>query len=127
MAREQILADGLARLEEIGSHRHGLHACSLGDLGRRESLQVDEVEYFPLALRKIGDQLANNARRTLAIYTPARIGRIDVAQGLSLRRKRQTPATLAFSTHLRCGPARDPVQPRLERSIRAILIDLAMR
>src|SRR5450759_1802369 len=126
VSREQALSDSLARLEEISSNRDRLHPGSLGRFGGRESLEVNQVEYFPLATRELGEKLANHAGSALAIDAPAGVGRVHVAQGLSAGREREAAATLARSPHLGRRSSRNPVQPRLERSVRAIRAKLAI-
>src|SRR5450759_345308 len=126
VSREQALSDSLARLEEISSNRDRLHPGSLGRFGGRESREVNQVEYFPLATREPGEKLANHAGGALAIHAAPGVGRVNVTERLCGGRERETAATHPRSVHLCRRSSRNPVQPRLERTVRAIGAKLAI-
>src|SRR4051812_22056731 len=127
MRSEQTLANRLPGLEKVCSHRHGLQSGPLGSLRRRQSLQIDEVENLALPLGQLLKELMDDGGGALAIDAPARIGSIDIAWRLSGRRLRQKSAALTRAAHLGRCSSRDSVEPRVQRSVRAVLAQPLMR
>src|SRR5205807_10536438 len=124
---QQAIADRLARLEKIGPHRYRFQSGSFSNFGGRKTLQIDEIEDLALSLRQFREELANDGRRPLTIDTATGIGGVDIAQRTRRWCQRQTAASPARPTPLGRCPSGDSVQPRLERAVRAIITDLAMR
>ena len=105
MRRQQVFANGLTRLEQICAHRHRLHARALGGFGRRETLQIHQIEDFTLSPRQTGEELTDDRRRALAIDATTGIGRVDIGQGPSSGSERQPAAPRARASQLSRGAA----------------------
>src|SRR4051812_38069618 len=127
MSREQRVAYSPAGLEEICAHGDGFHPGAEGNFPRRQTLEIHQVEDFALSLRETGEELTNKRCRALAIDPAAGIGRVDVPRWARRRGQRQPTAALSRAAYLRGGPPRDPVEPCLERTVGAIVPDLAVR
>jgi len=69
----------------------------------------------------------NHRRRALAIDSGAGISGVDIALRPGGGRHHQPPATAAGATKLGSGAARDPVEPRVQRTVRAVVGKTAVR
>src|SRR5215217_286098 len=86
-------ANRCARLEEIYAHRRRLDADHCSNFRWLMSLQVDEIEHFPLPRRQLAKEGSYIVRNALTVDAGTRVGMIDVVDPGNCRIREPPPAS----------------------------------
>src|SRR5215207_296470 len=114
-----------ARLEEIYAHRHRLDADHCSNFRWLMSLQVDEIEHFPLAGRQLAKKTPDIVRNALTVDAGTRIRMIDIVDSGNCRIREPPPAS-SGALSLKSDPSRYQVYPSLDRRFGTVLFELSI-